>query len=150
MIKLSFFDCRLLKELSGGFDIVDRPFKSLARRLCCDEKLILERLDRLYSLGIVKGINGLFDFSKLGFKNSLIAVKVDTKRLSKVVEFINSLGGATHNYARSGEFNLWFTFAYKSNAQKIKVLNMLRKLKVERIADLPTLEKIKLNKRSLL
>jgi len=150
MIKLSLFDSRLLKELASGLDISANPYKAIARRLCCQEQIILEHLDKLSSLGIVRGINCMFDWSKLGFKNSLIAVKVNTKRSPKVIKFINSLGNVTHNYARSGEFNLWFTFTYKSNAQKIKVLDMLRKLQVERIVDLATLEKIKLDTKALL
>jgi len=150
MIKLSLFDSRLLKELANGLDITAYPYKALARRLCCQEQIVLEHLNKLSSLGIVRGINCMFDWNKLGFKNSLIAVKVDAKRSLKVIEFINSLSNVTHNYQRGGEFNLWFTFTYKSNAQKSKVLDKLRELKVERIADLATLEKIKLDTKALL
>jgi len=74
------------------------------------EDEILERIARMKQEGIIRRIGAVFDSKKMGFVSTLCAARVPEEKLKVFVEVVNSYVGVTHNYRRSHEYNVWFTF----------------------------------------
>ena len=62
----------------------------------------LQRLERA---------GAIFDTRKLGYKTVLVAMRFAADQLDAGAHKINEHPGVSHNYARVGNFNLWFTLA---------------------------------------
>jgi DNA-binding Lrp family transcriptional regulator len=60
--------------------------------------------------GIIRRIGAVFDSKKMGYASTLCAARVPKEKLKKFVAVVNSYAGVTHNYRRSHEYNVWFTF----------------------------------------
>jgi len=100
--------------------ITKRPFKEIAEELNSDEEEIINRLIFLKNNGYIRRMGAFFDSDKLGYKGTLIALKVREDKIKEVANAINKYNGVTHNYEREGRFNLWFTllsptFEYEEN-----------------------------------
>ena len=100
--------------------ISKRPFKEIAEELNSDEEEIINRLIFLKNNGYIRRMGAFFDSDKLGYKGTLIALKVREDKIKEVANAINKYNGVTHNYEREGRFNLWFTllsptFEYEEN-----------------------------------
>lgn len=103
-------DREILNEIQSAFPIVSRPFLELAARLGCPEDEVLARVRELKRKGIIRRIGGNFQSGKLNFKSTLCAARVPEDKLQSFVEVVNRYAGVTHNYLRSHEYNVWFTF----------------------------------------
>src|SRR5919112_185168 len=60
---------------------------------------------------IVRQVSAIFDTKSLGYKSSLVAMRVDPARITDAARIINEHPGVTHNYERNHQYNLWFTIA---------------------------------------
>ena len=90
--------------------MVAEPFKVVAERMGITEDEVLERISRLKKEGIIRRIGAVFDSKKMGFVSTLCAARVPEDTLKDFVQVVNSYPGVTHNYRRSHEYNVWFTF----------------------------------------
>jgi len=90
--------------------VVAEPFKVVAERMGITEDEVLERISRLKKEGIIRRIGAVFDSKKMGFVSTLCAARVPEDTLKDFVQVVNSYPGVTHNYRRSHEYNVWFTF----------------------------------------
>jgi DNA-binding Lrp family transcriptional regulator len=104
-------DKRLLNAIQSDFPLVSRPFEALGRRVGLTEDEVIARLGELKRRKIVRQIGGIFDTRSLGYKSSLVAMRVPPDRLERVAEAVNGHPGVSHNYQRDHAFNLWFTIA---------------------------------------
>jgi DNA-binding Lrp family transcriptional regulator len=82
----------------------------VAEQVGVTEDEILERIARMKQEGIIRRIGAVFDSKKMGFVSTLCAARVPEEKLKVFVEVVNSYVGVTHNYRRSHEYNVWFTF----------------------------------------
>ncbi len=110
----------MLNVLQEHLPITKRPFKEIAEKLNSDEEEIINRLIFLKNNGYIRRMGAFFDSDKLGYKGTLIALKVREDKIKEVANAINKYNGVTHNYEREGRFNLWFTllsptFEYEEN-----------------------------------
>ncbi|MEN6317647.1 MAG: AsnC family transcriptional regulator [Syntrophaceae bacterium] len=103
-------DKKILNIIQKDFPVVAEPFKEVAEKVGISEDEVLERIGRLKQEGIIRRIGAVFDTRKLGFVSTLCAAKVPEERLKAFVEVVNSYAGVTHNYRRTHEYNVWFTF----------------------------------------
>ena len=55
-----------------------------------------------------------------------MALKVKEGYMQQVAEFINRYPGATHNYEREGEYNLWFTLLTHSEEKRKQILDEIK------------------------
>jgi len=121
---------RLLDLVQVEFPAVPRPYAQLARRLGLEgpggEAVVLEELDRLRAGGIVRRVGGVFDSRALGFATTLAAARVPPERLEAVAEAVNAYPEVTHNYAREGPLNLWFTLVARDRGRIQAILDELR------------------------
>jgi DNA-binding Lrp family transcriptional regulator len=103
-------DKAILNEIQSAFPITPRPYKELGGRLHLEEKEVMERVLKLKEEGIIRRIGGNFHSSRLDFVSTLCAAKVPEEKLGDFVEAVNRYPGVTHNYLRSHDYNVWFTF----------------------------------------
>jgi DNA-binding Lrp family transcriptional regulator len=103
-------DKKILNIIQKEFPVVAEPFKVVAERMGITEDEVLERISRLKKEGIIRRIGAVFDSKKMGFVSTLCAARVPEDTLKDFVQVVNSYPGVTHNYRRSHEYNVWFTF----------------------------------------
>lgn len=111
MPDLDHIDRRLLNAIQADFPLASRPFAALGERFDVDEQEVIERLGALKRRRIIRQISAIFDTRSMGYRSSLVAMRVDPERIEKAARVINAHPGVTHNYERNHAFNLWFTIA---------------------------------------
>ncbi|MCI0438116.1 MAG: Lrp/AsnC family transcriptional regulator [Chloroflexi bacterium] len=96
-------------------------------------------------MNVVRQISAIFDTRRLGYKTSLVAMRFADDRLDAGARKINEHPGVSHNYARNGNFNLWFTLAvppYESIEQTVE--QMARETSAESFRIMPTIRFFKI------
>ncbi|MEO1784262.1 hypothetical protein V4762_04195 [Thermodesulfobium sp. 4217-1] len=126
-IKLTEVEETLLEKIQHNFPIVEKPFDELGAQLGISGQEVIKILQKLKSEGIIRLIGGVFDPRKLGFKGTLVGLKVDNDHIENVVERINKCHGVSHNYLRDHEYNLWFTLIMPSKEEIDAFIDDLRK-----------------------
>ena len=104
-------DKRLLNVIQAGFPLVSRPFQALGVPLELSEGEVIDRIGALKQRKIIRQISAIFDTRSLGYRSSLVAMRVQPDRLEAGAAAVNSHPGVSHNYKRNHAFNLWFTLA---------------------------------------
>jgi siroheme decarboxylase len=104
-------DRALLDIIQGDFPLVERPYAALGEALGQSEGEIIGRMEKLRELHVLRQVSAIFDSRRLGYRSSLVAMKVDPARIAEAAEKINRHPGVSHNYERNHPYNLWFTVA---------------------------------------
>ncbi|MBI2966010.1 MAG: Lrp/AsnC family transcriptional regulator [Chloroflexi bacterium] len=104
-------DRELLNILQSEFPLVEEPFKAIAERLGTTEDDVFARIRVLKKKNVVRQISAIFDTRRLGYRTALVAMRFPDELLHPGAKEINKHPGVSHNYARNGHFNLWFTLA---------------------------------------
>lgn len=140
-------DRRLLNIIQMSFPLSVEPFKALADELGTTEEEVLNRVQKLKDMGIIRRIGGIFDSRKLGYKSTLCAMKVPEDRVEEVAAIVNSYTGVTHNYLREHDYNLWFTLIAPSQEDIEKIHEEMRAKTGCEVRNLPATRffKIKVN-----
>ena len=125
---LTEHDKRVLNAVQGELPIEEHPFAVLAQQLGTSETELLSDIRRLSEDGYIRRVGAFFDSKALGYKGSLVAVKIREGSLREVAEAVNRYNGITHNYERSGEYNLWFTLQTISEEERNRILDEVRGL----------------------
>jgi siroheme decarboxylase len=138
-------DREILNEIQSAFPITSRPYAELGARLGLTEAEVLERVVKLRKSGVIRRIGANFHSNRLDFTSTLCAARVPEEKLETFVQKVNSYPGVTHNYQRSAEYNVWFTFI-APNMEFIETA--LRDIEVEtgveKILNLPALRLFKI------
>jgi DNA-binding Lrp family transcriptional regulator len=138
-------DRLILNEIQRNFPVCHRPFLALARRLKLKEKEVLERVQILKEVGIIRRIGASFSARAVGFHSTLCAAKVPRSKMKEFVAVVNSYPGVTHNYEREGEYNVWFTLIAPSENKIHQILKQIAaKTGVKEILNLPALKTFKI------
>ena len=138
-------DEKILKRIEREFPISSYPYRDLAKVLDLSEKEVISRISRLKNKGVILRIGASFDSEKLGFKSTLVAMKVPQPRLQEVAKIINHYSGVTHNYSRDHEFNLWFVLMGKSKEEIDETLEKIKsQTGINQILKLPRRQLFKL------
>ena len=146
MKELTSFDKSLLNLLQGNLPVCSHPFAALADELGTDEQTVLSRVQELKAEGYLRRIGTFFDSNNLGYKGTLVALKVDPDKMQTVAEAGNRYPGATHNYEREGRYNLWFTLLSPNLETEAKILDEVQSLNgVEDMLNLKANKKYKIN-----
>ncbi len=104
-------DKRLLNVIQAEFPLVSRPFQALGASLGSTEGETIDRIAALKERRIIRQISAIFDTRSLGYKSSLVAMRIQPERLETAAGVVNGHPGVSHNYKRNHAFNLWFTLA---------------------------------------
>ena len=144
--QMDMVDRRILNEIQKKFPITSRPYLSLARKLKLKEREIVERVQKLKDVGVIRRIGASFSAKSVGFSSTLCAAKVPERKIEEFVSVVNTYPGVTHNYEREGEFNIWFTLIAPSRKRIEQILAQIsRKTGVKDILDLPALKTFKIS-----
>lgn len=109
-VSLDETDRAILNQIQSDFPLTPRPYQTLGDRLDLTEDEVLARVNRLRDNGIIRRIGGNFFSSRLGYASTLCAARVPENRLRDFVKAVNRYAGVTHNYHRTHDLNVWFTF----------------------------------------
>ena len=135
----------ILNEIQRNFPITHRPFLALARKLKLREREIIERVQKLKELGIIRRIGASFSARAVGFTSTLCAARVPQGKIEEFVAMVNTYPGVTHNYEREGDYNIWFTLIAPSKKKIDRILaEISRKTGVKEILNLPALKTFKI------
>lgn len=104
-------DREILNLIQSDFPLDPAPYKRIAEAVHSTEDEIIQRIQRLKKENVIRQISAIFDTRRLGYKTTLVAFKYPDGILDKAAQRINKHPGVSHNYARNGHFNLWFTIA---------------------------------------
>ena len=138
-------DRLILNEIQRNFPVTHRPFLVLSRKLKMREKEVMERVQKLKDLGIIRRIGASFSARAVGFSSTLCAAKVPEERIEEFVAVVNTYPGVTHNYEREGDYNIWFTLIAHSKKRIDQILaEISRKTGVKDILNLPALKTFKI------
>ncbi len=119
-------DKKILNIIQKDFPVVAEPFQAVAEKLGISEDEVLKRIKNLKEQGIIRRIGAVFDSKKMGYASTLCAAKVPKEKVKKFVAVVNSYAGVTHNYRRSHEYNVWFTFIASDEETLKKSLGEIR------------------------
>lgn len=109
--QMDLTDRHLLNIIQSAFPLVEEPYRDLGNQLEISEADAIERIRKLKKGNVVRQISAIFDTRRLGYKTTLVAMRFPPETLDKCARVINQHPGVSHNYARNGNFNLWFTLA---------------------------------------
>jgi len=136
---------RLLNTIQADFPLVSRPFEALGTSLELSEAEVIARLGAHKRQKIIRQIGGIFDTRSLGYKSSLVAMRVPSKHLDEAAEVVNRHPGVSHNYRRNHAFNMWFTVAVPPGSELEWTVEKLHEMAgAESTRILPTLRLFKI------
>lgn len=129
----------LLNRIQNNFPLATRPYKILADKMNLSEEEVFNKIKKWVEDGVIRRIGANFNSHRLGYKSTLIAMKVPDERLEVVASIVNKHNGVTHNYLRKDTYNLWFTLI-GDGIDKIK-----EETGIMDILDLPVTRQFKIN-----
>jgi DNA-binding Lrp family transcriptional regulator len=143
--EMDMIDRALLNIIQSAFPLVEQPYLDLGNQLEIPEADVIERIKRLKKTNVVRQISAIFDTRRLGYKTTLVAMRFPAETLDRSAKVINQHPGVSHNYARNGTFNLWFTLAvppYESLEETIE--DMATRTGAETYRIMPTIKFFKI------
>jgi len=108
---LASIDRRLLDALQRDFPLTARPFAAIGRRLGLTEEEAIAHVKRLKGDGVIRQMGAIFDTRALGYRSTLVAMRVPPERVGQAAAAVSRHPGVSHNYRRDHAWNLWFTLA---------------------------------------
>ena len=144
-MRLDDIDGKLLNLIQVGFPLSREPYCALGLQLGVSAGEVVRRIERLKAGGIVRLIGPVLDARSLGYRTTLVAMRVGESRLDEAAQVISKHPGVSHGYQRDNRWNVWFTLSLPS---KVDMQSELRKLNsligAEAILDLPALRVFKI------
>ena len=138
-------DRELLNLLQASCPLVREPFEDLGERLEIAPSEVIDRIQRLKDKNVVRQISAIFDTRRLGYKTVLVAMRLPPDSLDSGARKINEHPGVSHNYARVGDYNLWFTLAVPPHESlEGTIEDMARETGAEQHRLLPTIRFFKI------
>ena len=148
-MRLSAVDRKILALIQEEIPLVARPFKVMADKIGIEEKELLEKIAEFKSKGFLRNFHAGLNHAKLGFKSTLLAMKVPDEKMGNLVKEIVRYDEITHCFLRDNEYNLWVVFIYRNDALTKFLEKISAKIGKDNILNLKTLKKFKLNTKLL-
>ena len=139
-------DKKILNILQKEFPLEEHPFFAVAKKCGISEDEVISRVQRLKKEGIIRRIGAVFDGAILGRASTLCAARVPEEKLEKFVGAVNSYSGATHNYLRNNDYNVWFTVNAVSRKEiDLFIAQLKKKTDVTDILDMRAVRTFKID-----
>ena len=139
-------DLTILRTIQQEFPLTPRPYEVLARKLSVPVEELFGRVRELRRRGVVRRIGVLFDSRKLGFRGHLVAARVEPDAVDAVAGLLDRRDEVTHNYLRTGRFNVWFTVMLPEDGDIERMLEEVRSIRgVAEVVTFPTRRIFKLD-----
>jgi len=131
-------DRRILNRIQEDFPLESRPWDVLGNELGLAGAEVLARVKALFQAGLIRRLGASWNSRALGFYSTLCAARVPRDKLDLFVEKVNSYPGVTHNYERTHQYNVWFTFIAESEERVRECLEEIRQSTgVSEVRELP-------------
>ena len=88
MLELTDLDKKLLNLLQGKLQLVSRPFKLIGEEVGMSEEQVITRLQLLKEAGYIRKIGAFFNSDELGYRGTLVALKVREGLMEETALFI--------------------------------------------------------------
>jgi siroheme decarboxylase len=138
-------DRAVLNLIQNEFPLVERPYAALGEMAGLSESEVIASLQKAKDLHVLRQISAIFDSRRLGYRTSLVAMKVAPERITEAAEIINRHPGVSHNYERNHPYNIWFTVAVPPTGDLQRDVDELHNLcGAEKTWLLPTLKLFKI------
>lgn len=138
-------DKEILNEIQWTFPLVPKPYTEIAKKFGLSNQLILQKIQNLKDLGIIRQLSAIFDTRRLGYKSALVAMAIEPDKLEQIANQVNRHPGVSHNYERNHEYNLWFTLAVPPGSDLKKEIDKFSKLSgIKKTRLLPTIKLFKI------
>ncbi len=121
-------DRSILRMIQESFPLIPDPFRAIGEMAGLSEDFCLERIKALKGRGIIREISGIFESRRLGYRSTLVAMKVRSDDIERAAWIVNSHPGVSHNYERNHEYNIWFTLTIPSESNLEETVGRLSKL----------------------
>jgi len=145
MASMDSLDKEILNEIQWTFPLVSQPYHEIAKKFDTTSDVVKDKLIHLKKSGILRQLSAIFDTRKLGYKSSLVAMKIEPEKLEFIASQINLHPGVSHNYERDHEFNLWFTLAVPPGSDLKTEIDKFAQLSgIQKIRMLPTINLFKI------
>ena len=118
---------KVLDLVQRRFPLEEKPYRKLGDLIGISEAEVIDHIRELKENRVIRQISAIFNTSALGYKTSLVAMKVPPEKLDEVADVINQYPGVSHNYLRPGSYNLWFTIAVPPDRSLEEVVEILRR-----------------------
>ncbi len=118
----------LLNLVQNDFPLSTRPFEVLGKKLGITEDRCIELLKNLSNNGILRAVRAVVNWNRIGYSTILIGMKVQPAYIARIAEELQEIDEITHNYAREGKLNLWFTLIYNNDSHKDALIKKLREM----------------------
>jgi DNA-binding Lrp family transcriptional regulator len=143
--KIDNVDKILLNIIQAEFPLSREPFTALGLHLNVNCNEVIQRIERLKAGGIIRLIGPVFNPRRLGYRTTLVAMKVPVEWLHKAEQIVSIHPMVSHCYERDHDFNLWFTLTMPA-AENIdsEVYKLGSKIKAEEILNLPAIRTFKI------
>lgn len=138
-------DRRILKLIQESFPLSRMPFQKIASQTHIAEDECLNRIKSLKEKGIIREISGIFESRRLGYRSTLVAMKIAPERIEKASQLISSHPGVSHNYERDHPYNIWFTLTIPAERSMDEVVKRIAELcKADSVRVFPNLRLFKI------
>ncbi|MFQ5997021.1 MAG: Lrp/AsnC family transcriptional regulator [Dehalococcoidales bacterium] len=142
---LDVIEQKLLDLLQTKFPLMRRPYADLGLSLGIAEEEIMQRIRQLKAKDLIRQISPVFDAASLGYKTTLVAMRVVGTQLDKAAKLISQNPGVSHAYERDHHFNLWFTLAVPATVEiEAELQRLTSAVSAETVFSLPALKLFKL------
>jgi DNA-binding Lrp family transcriptional regulator len=99
---LTELDKKIISSIQGDLPITARPYRDIARSLEISEEALLERLESLCRMGVIRRFGATLRHQKSGFEaNAMVAWQVDEERIDTVGDQMAGFGEVSHCYRRN-------------------------------------------------
>ncbi len=138
-------DTILLGMLQSEFPLTQEPYAELGGKMGADGGEVLKRIGQLRKTGLVRAIGPVFNPAHLGYKTTLVAMRVLEAEMDNAARILNDHPMVSHAYERDHHFNLWFTLAFPEKTDIGPEIEELgHKMKAEAAFPLPARRLFKL------
>jgi len=110
-MELDKIDKDLLNIIQLELPLSREPFVALDLRLGIGSDEIIRRIEQLKMRGIIRLIGPVFNPRRLGYRTTLVAMKLQEKQLDMASQIISANPMVSHCYERDHDLNFWFTLA---------------------------------------
>ncbi|MEW6328578.1 MAG: winged helix-turn-helix transcriptional regulator [Candidatus Micrarchaeota archaeon] len=122
---MSVKDRRILRALSGN---ARQSLSSVGRAAGLSEELVNYRLRNLIEKGVIQHFRAEIDFSKLGYRDFRLYIKLQgasARKENEIFNYLKNSRGATWLAVCEGEYNFVFRFVVKDEFELNDFLNAL-------------------------
>lgn len=142
---LDAVDRALANRLQMDFPLVGRPYAEIGAALGIPEAEVIERLGRLRERRLIRILGPVFNSRALGYRSTLVAIRVPADRVEMAAAIINAHPGVGHDYLRDHYYNLWFTLAVRGERDLAEALQMFgEQIRPEAMIELPAVRLFKI------